>query len=317
MRLLFLTLFNVIICWNVTAQNIKKEDYFIVDSLAQNAGAMEGASLKLIADSLSYSCKTELQITRAFYYWQTHFIKFDNRRKLNPQNNIDNASSALMERMAASKGMAQMFKALCSVKSIKCEVVKGFLRYRPRDIGHFDKSEIHYWNIVTIGNTKFLIDVALGIGPMDERGRIKTQEYTDAWWLCNRKLFCCSHFPEQPSSQLLESPITQSEFSKAPLVFAGAIIGGLIPTKMLSAVVKMREADTLRLKFNFVAGIAIGSVKLRFDNEALQDANFDLDEFGFYLLLPASKPGNHIVSVFLNEKLSFVFKTRVQKNPKF
>ncbi|MCC6187210.1 MAG: hypothetical protein IT256_08680 [Chitinophagaceae bacterium] len=315
------SLFSFSLCiffsWTIAAQNIKKKNYFFIDSLIQVAGPMEGASLQYIVDSISNSCKTELQITRAFYSWQTHFVSFDNKRKRRPENNVDNASSALMERSAASHGYAQMFQAMCALKSIECEVVKGYLRYRTKDIGRFDASEIHYWNIVTIKNTQYLIDVALGCGPMDEKGRINKQEFTDAWWLCNRKLFALSHFPEQPINQLLEYPITKSEFTKAPLVFAGAIIGGLVPTKALSNILKVKEGDTLRLKFHFVGGFNIASVKLSFDKGGLIDAPFDFDEFGFYLLLPAPKPGRALVSIYLNGKLSFVFKAEIRKKPSY
>lgn len=296
------------------AQKIRKEDYFFVDSLAQKAGSMEGFSLQYIVDSLSEYCKTELQITRAFYFWQTHFVAFDLKRKKHPDKFQDNASSALMERKASSEGYAQLFKAMCDLAKIDCQVVKGVLRYRIEDIGHFDEEKIHYWNVISIENTNYLIDVSLGIGRFEEKHFVK--EFTDAWWLCNRKLFAVSHFPDDKAMQLLEVPITKKEFSQSPLVLPGAIIAGLLPGKSVKGVLRGVAGDSMQLKFNLAGKLNILSIQLSFDNAARIPLTYDFDEFGFYLKIPNGKEGKHRATIYCNNAPAFIFRTEMRRNNK-
>jgi transglutaminase/protease-like cytokinesis protein 3 len=311
----FVLLFLLIGNNKSAAQKLKKEDFFFVDSMAQEAGAMKSYSMQYIVDSLTKNCKTELQMTRAFYFWQTHFVAFDIRRHRNLRLS-DNASTALMERKAASKGFAEMFKAMCDIVGIDCKIVKGVWRYRKSDLDHFDADAAHYWNIVSIDNTQFLIDVSLGVGHFDEKGKRFTKEFTDAWWLCNRKLFALSHFPEEASSQLLESPITKSEFTKAPLVFAGAIIAGLIPSKTIKDVLRFKESDTVKIKFHYAGSLMVTSARLSYDKKTKIDIPFDFDEFGFYVKLPSGEEGKHLASLYFNNSLAFMFKTETRKGAK-
>lgn len=298
---------------NSTAQKIKKEDYFFIDAVVQKAGAMKGFGLQFIVDSITKECTTELEMTRAFYYWQTHFVQFDHRRK-NTKKSTDNASTALMERKAASLGFAQMFKAMCGLKKMECTVVKGFVRYRIRDIGNFDPDEIHYWNIVNIKNTQYLIDATMGIGSFDEKGKNIIPSYTDAWWLCNRKLFATSHFPENPTQQLLEIPISKKEFSNAPIVLPGAIIAGLLPSRTTKGIIKSKQGDTTNLLFNFAGKLNIRSVEMSINDESRIPLSYDFDEFGLSLKIPHPKADKHEIALYFNNSLSFVFISEVRKN---
>lgn len=308
----------LVLCFSLSsksnAQKIRKEDYFFVDSLAQKAGQMKGFGLQYIVDSLTAYCKTELQITRAFYFWQTHFVAFDLKRKKHPGKFQDNASSALMERKASSEGFAQMFKAMCDLKKIECSVVKGVLRYRNEDIGHFDEQKVHYWNVISINNTSYLIDVSQGIGRFE--GKYFIKEFTDAWWLCNRKLFAVSHFPDDSKMQLLELPITKKEFSQSPLVLPGAIIAGLLPGKSLKGILRGLADDSMQLKFNLAGKLNILSMQISFDNDARIPLAYDFDEFGFYLKIPNGKVGKHKATIYCNNAPAFIFKTEMRRNNK-
>lgn len=298
---------------NSNAQKIKKEDYFFIDAKVQKAGAIKGFGLQYIVDSITKECNTELEITRAFYYWQTQFVQFDHRRK-KQKKNTDNASNALMERKAASQGFAQMFKAMCDLKKIECTVVRGVLRYRAKDIGHFDPDEIHYWNIISIKNTQYLIDATLGIGSFDEKGKNIIPSYTDAWWLCNRKLFAASHFPENPTQQLLEIPISKKEFSNAPIVLPGAIVAGLLPSRATKGIIKSKQGDTTNLLFNFAGKLNIRSVEMSIDDDKKIPLFFDFDAYGLSIKLPHPLAGNHRVALYFNNSFSFLYLSNVRKS---
>lgn len=307
-----LTLSIILFQVNVSAQKIKKEDYFPIDAFVQKAGPMKGFGLQYIVDSISKECATELQMTRAFYYWQTHFLSFDFKRKKHPDYK-DDASTALMERKAASLGFARMFASMCALKKIDCKIIKGVLRYRIKDINQFDKDELHYWNIVSINNTQYLIDVSLGMGNFDEKGKHLYKQFTDAWWLSNRKLFASTHFPDDKSNQLLEVPITKNEFAQGPIVAASAIVLGILPSKSAKGIIKGVAGDSTILKFNFVGKLNVRSLEAVLDNEQRINLNYDFDEFGFYITVPNGKEGEHILKIFCNNSLVFAFKTDMRK----
>jgi hypothetical protein len=309
--ILFICLFTI--PEKTSAQKIKKEDYFFIDALVQKAGPMKGFGLQYIVDSITKECKTELQMTRAFYYWQTHFVPFDRRRKTQKKSK-DDASSALMERKAASHGLALMFQAMCALKKIDCSLVAGTIRYRLKDIGQFDPDEIHYWNIVTINNTQYLIDVSLGIGSFDEKGKHMIPSYTDAWWLCNRKLFASSHFPEHPKQQLLEVPINKKEFSHGPIVWPGAIVAGLIPSRSSKGIIRAKQGDSTNMLFNFAGQLNVRSVEMSIDDASRIPLNYDFDEFGLSLKLEHPKAGKHKIALYFNNSLAFVYVSEVRKN---
>ncbi|MFA6152455.1 MAG: hypothetical protein WC716_14125 [Chitinophagaceae bacterium] len=311
---MFRLVFVLMLCCGlaVHAQKIKKEDYFFIDRLVQEAGPMKGYSLSYIVDSITKDCKTELQSTRAFYRWEALFVAFDTRRFCHPANTADNASTALMERKAAGEGFAQLFKAMCDLKKIDCVVVKGLLRRRLKDIGQVDEDAVHYWNVITIHHTSYLVDASLSGGLPDEKGKHFMKEYTDAWWLCNRKLFVCTHLPDDKSMQLLEIPVTKSEFAQGPLVLPGAIVAGLVPTKTVKGLLRGVADSSAAMKFNFAGNLDLSTVQVSFDEGKRLDVPFDFDEFGIYLNLPNGPAGKHVADVYIKNKTAFRFRTEMR-----
>ncbi|HTN17304.1 MAG TPA: transglutaminase domain-containing protein [Chitinophagaceae bacterium] len=297
-----------------TAQKIRKEDYLHIDKLVQDYGPMKGSSMQYIVDSITRDCKTELQATRAFYRFQFLYLSFDLKRQQHPGKYQDNASSALMERRAGSAGCAQMFKAMCDLKKIECIVVKGVLRYRCRDIGTFDPDAIHFWNIVTINNTQYLIDPSLACGYFEERKFIR--EYSDAWWLTNRKLFACTHFPDDKKMQLLEVPFTKTEYAQTPLIGAAAIVAGLVPTKTIKGTMRGSEDSVTKMKFTIAGHLDILNVQASFDGAPPVPVPFDLDQFGIYLFVPNGPHGKHTLKILIKDKLAFIFRTDIRKGLK-
>lgn len=310
--LFFLAFFPV----SSPAQKIRKEDYLFIDKLVQDAGPMNGSSLQYIVDSITRQCKTELQATRAFYRWAAWYLTFDMRRYRHPRNAPDNASSALMERRAASLGYAQVFKAMCDLKHIECRVVKGVLRWRQKDIGTFDAGAVHYWNVVTINNTHYLIDAASGAGYLDDNGKHFVREYTDAWWLCNRKAFAYSHFPEDKQMQLLEVPITRIEFSMAPIVRPAAIVAGIVPTAAVKGIIRGKEDTATQFRFNIAGKLRVLAINVGYDRGPAVQVPADFDQFGFYITIPHGPAGSHTVEVYIGSNLAYLFRTEIRKSAK-
>lgn len=303
-----------------SGQELRKEDFLIADNYAREAGPMHDMNLGTIVDSLTQRCNAtqeqlvrELQVSRTFFYWLARNIAFDCKAWHHPKQDAASASAALTDRKATSEGFARLFKAMCDLAHIPCEVISGVYRFRPEDIGKFDPEARQFWNIIQIENTKFLIDASLGGGSTDDAVRRIIPEYTDAWWLSTRMSFALSHFPDNSSDQLLEIPLTRTEFTQAPLVHPAAIAINILPGRKLKGILRGREDTSEVIRCTALFPEKIRSVNLSYDNNAPVPATFNADEFGLQITIPYGEAGEHIVTVLVGDKKVFTFRTAARK----
>lgn len=300
----------LLIPFGVRAGKIRKEAYQFIDNLVTKAGKMEGYSLQFITDSITASCTDELQMTRAFYRWCFVNLEFDRKRLRHPDRYPDNATSALMERKAAAQGYAAIFKAMCDLKHIECRIVRGLLRLHREDIGHLNKEAVHYWNIVRIRNTDYLVDPSLGGGIWDYKRKFLDKTWTDAWWLTNRRLFSFTHFPDKPVDQLMEIPIKLNDFKNAPIPTALAIVIGLMPRDRKGSL-KAFADSSLQLLFQFAGAVSVGEISTSFDGGPRLRVDSDIDELGCYFDIPFRKAGDGYLEIYAGNELAFIFRAKV------
>ncbi|WP_344823357.1 transglutaminase domain-containing protein [Rurimicrobium arvi] len=309
---MFLVLFT---CSRAHAGKLRKEEFQFLDSLVTKAGPMKGYSLRFIVDSITASCKDELQMTRAFYRWCFLYLELDLHRMKHPKNKPDNASSALMERKASPKGFADLFKAMCELKHISCRTVRGLIRLHEEDIGELDKEAIHYWSVIRVDHTDYVVDPSLCGGIWNNKMRFIDRQWTDAWWLTNRRLFAFTHFPDKPEDQLLEVPLKQIEFKNAPIPTATAIAIGLAPMSK-SGMLKGYADSSMELQFLFAGPVRVPQMTISWDNHPQILVGADIDENGYYIGIPFSKPGDHVCYIYANSSLAFIYKAKVARGRK-
>lgn len=292
------------------AGKIRKEEYIFLDNMVTKAGKMEGYSLQFITDSITASCTDELQMTRAFYRWCFVNLEFDRKRLRHPDRYPDNATSALMERKAAAPGYAAIFKAMCDLKHIECRIVRGWLRLHREDIGHLNRDAVHYWNIVRIHNTDYLVDPSLAGGIWDYKRKFLDKTWTDAWWLTNRRLFSFTHFPDKPTDQLMEIPIKLNDFKNAPIPTALAIVIGLMPRDRNGSL-KVFADSSLRLLFQFAGALSVGEISASFDNSPRESVYSDINELGCYFDISFRKEGEGYLEIYAGNELAFIYRAKV------
>jgi len=298
------------------ADKPKKEDFLDIDTMAQRLGPMKDLRLETIVDTLKAGCSTELEILRAFYYWETHAVAFDCKAYHNPDRNSATASAALMSRKATSEGFANLYKAMCDIAHIKCEVVAGVYRRDADDIGNFNESARQYWNIVESDGTKFVVDASLGAGTTDAKVKNFTPEYTDAWWLSTRTLFALTHFPDSAKHQLLQIPVTKQEFTSSPVVAGYAIVMNISPFKTMKGELHGREDTSASLVFSVLKPESINKASAAYDDMPAREIPAMLEENKLTLKVPYGNAGNRVIYLFVNNKLCYIFKADVRPAPK-
>lgn len=290
-----------------------------VDTRVDQTGPLEGYTVRAIVTTLIDTSWTKLEKLRALYMWETKHIAFDCKAYHHPGNYAANASVALNERKTTSKGFALFFKALCDVTGIECYVVEGLLRTEPDEIGKLDNKHRQYWNVAVIDDVQYLIDPTLGAGTTDAKMRRFTPNRTDAWWLANRELFALSHYPDKPQWQLLEKPVTRSEFSKAPVITAHALALGVLPGHAATGMLRGREDTVVYLNYQVQRPYLIKNVKISIDEGNPVPVEYEMGGSGMTVKVPYTKAGNkQEYSLYVNDKrtLTYLAQVRPYKRPK-
>lgn len=299
---------------------IDRETYITtIDPRVDKTGPMEGHVIKAIVTELVDTSWTKLEKLRALYMWETKHIAFDCRAYHHPGNYAANASVALNERKTTSKGFALFFKAMCDITGIECYVVEGLLRTEPGEIGKLDNKHRHYWNVAVIDDVQYLVDPTLGAGTTDANKRKFTPNRTDVWWLANRELFALSHYPDKPQWQLLEKPVTRSEFSKAPVITAHTLALGLLPGHAASGMLRGREDTVVHLHYQVQRPHLVRNVKISIEEGNPVPVEYALDGNNMTVKVPYTKAGNkQDYSLYVNDNkvLTYMAQVRPYKRPK-
>ncbi|MEL3903115.1 MAG: transglutaminase domain-containing protein [Treponema phagedenis] len=129
-----------------------------------------------------------------------------------------NWKDTLVTGRAVCAGYAHLFKKICDEIKIHCEIVNGYGRGVGTSIfeGETPAESNHAWNIVSVYNEHYLVDCTWDAGYMD--GKISKQRYTTDWLFVKPEHFVYTHFPENPSQQLLKKTITAGEFITLPFL---------------------------------------------------------------------------------------------------
>lgn len=115
-----------------------------------------------------------------------------------------------------------LFEAMCSSLGITVKRIRGFIKGSEHRPGYkFDPNadEMHEWNAVHVLGSWRLIDTCRGSGSIDSSGQFN-QKLNEHYFLPDPEVLIWSHYPchEDASWQLIEKPISLSEFNALPRV---------------------------------------------------------------------------------------------------
>ena len=99
-------------------------------------------------------------------------------------------------RRAGSQEIARLFAEMLKIAGLPTNVVEGELKSTL--VNEYNNKTKHFWNKVRVGNNDQLFDVSLG----------------ESWMNVDPAIMIHSHFPEDESHQLLETPLTKEQFNR-------------------------------------------------------------------------------------------------------
>ena len=263
-------LFLLLIISNGYGQDLDyKMEFDSIDNYVKTI-KYKGDLLKLVSD-LTKNTKTDLEKSRAIYFWITENIAYDyktfnkNKRsksfkckgKLDCDLKIIEWKNKILTRvldkkMAICSGYSDLFKKMCEIAKVDCLVVEGYVKTEPNQIGKMGVLD-HAWNALIIDNKYYYLDLtwASGSCSTDKKNRLnkfqkKRNEY---YWLTPVDKLSRNHFPKD-TLHLVNSKYNKELFKKNPYI-KNSILPNIEIISPDSGVINAKICDTVKIKFNY------------------------------------------------------------------
>jgi Transglutaminase-like superfamily len=163
-------------------------------------------NLPKLVDYLSKKTSNDLEKVRSFYIWLVNNIDYDNAAVKPNAKRINHSNQDVLNRgKAVCQGYSNLFKEMCDLSNIFCEVISGYPK-TPRDKPPNLKAANHTWNAVLINGKWVLLDATWGAA----NGKVQLEDY----FLTPPEIFIIDHLPSDPMWQLLNCPISTEIFKK-------------------------------------------------------------------------------------------------------
>ncbi len=204
------------------AQNLERVDALVLSYTKQFS------SPKQLADQISKDFETDIERVRAAYTWIAYHVQYDIQEGNFPSYSYVSEEDRIVKeqkyaaklskrvitkKKAVCEGYSYLFKTVCESLQIKTTVVTGASKTLSRDIGRRYNSD-HAWNIVTIDNQKYFIDVTWA-----STLNMSKADINYYYFMTSPELFILDHYPDIYSNSLLDTKISKKEFLENPLLY--------------------------------------------------------------------------------------------------
>ena len=234
--------------------------------------------LKLASD-LTAPYTDDLSKTRAIFKWITNNISYDYRfinkgkeiKKPDCEDKIDCINTIrewendylkkiLKTRRAICDGYSKLFKKLCDLNYIQCEIIPGYARTKPYQVGNSMPIN-HSWNAVLIDTSWYYVDAtwAAGYCVEDEETGVLlkfVKEYKDYYWLQKFDRFSRNHYP-QSGKWVEKTNLTKEQFFNKPHYFSVEVLENITETSPATGVIKIKKGDSIHFKFSYTRDIKL------------------------------------------------------------
>ncbi len=191
--------------------------YAAIDQHALQAPAEVETSVASLAAYLTKPAKNHVEKARALYRWVTDRIAYNAEDYLAGKKDGDNSLEAVLRtRKSVCAGYARLFKALCQHAGLEAIVVNGYARGY-KFAGEAIKSN-HAWNAVKLDGRWYLIEATWGAGALDDKTKSFVKSFKEYYFLVPPEQLIYSHFPDNPTHQLVTPPVTAATYQQWPKV---------------------------------------------------------------------------------------------------
>lgn len=229
-----------------------------------------GDITKLVSD-LTITCKTDIEKSRAIYFWITENISYD-YKTYNKKKKIQSfkcksktdcdlkiaqwknkiLDRVLNKKTAICSGYSELFKKMCNLALVDCEVVEGYTKSEPNQIGKMGILD-HAWNVLLIDNKHYYLDLtwAAGSCSKNKKGKLDKfyKERNEYYWLTPIDKLSRNHFPKD-TLQLHNSKYNKELFKRNPYI-KNSIISDIEIVSPNSGIINAKICDTIKIQFEY------------------------------------------------------------------
>lgn len=188
--------------------------YNNIDNHAINAPASAETSVDSLASYLVAPAKNEREKARSIFRWVTENIDYDVSGFFTGSFDDTSSKDVLKSRKSVCGGYSDIFSSLARSAGLEVVRIAGYGKgygYLPGE--NFSGPSNHAWNAVKINGSWYLVDCTWGAGYIDDNKKY-VHKFDDHYFMTLPSEFIYGHFPEDSRWQLLEHPLSKSEFEK-------------------------------------------------------------------------------------------------------
>jgi hypothetical protein len=270
-KTLFLLLFSLL-TFASRAQHISHSVNFkTVDSFVLTI-KFENDYIKLTRE-LTNRFEEDVYKVRAIFRWITNNIAFD-YRFVNSGKEIevpdcsdefdcaetlrswenDYIKKVLRTRKATADGYSKLFRKLCEIAHLQCEVITGYLRTKPYQIGN-KMGVNHSWNAVYLDTAWYFLDVTLASGYCIENEETDklvkyVRDFQNYYWLSSFEQMARNHFPKNEYWGTLYN-MTLEDFFNKPHYYSIEILDNISNDCPDVGLITVRKGDSIHFSFDY------------------------------------------------------------------
>ncbi|WP_157811510.1 transglutaminase domain-containing protein [Lacinutrix sp. Bg11-31] len=307
---------------SLSFQLLIAQDYNLLDDKV-NQYPKQFHSIESLAKRISSDFTTDIDKTRALFYWLSNNITYDNddandgkgtykrikldknyKTKLTEQQ-IKYANRCLRKQMAVCEGYSQIMKHTLDILDIECEVISGYAKKNAREIGRVRNTSNHAWNAVKLNNEWQLIDATWSAGEYNSQA-------ISTYFLIQPEQLILSHLPKDSKWQLLDKPITKSKFFFRPVIFYTYYTSGLKLNKNQIGLLKVKTGEKIKLVFSKINETI--SYRYEFKNQPYTSPlKFKKEKDNYAVEIAFNETRNSELTIYSNNTGVLEFKILVAK----
>lgn len=204
-RWLILSLLAVLLCWPLggyAQEPAAYVDYYKKPDKGSKLRIEGSRAINELAKEITAGCNDKYDRIKAIYQWICANIAYDTSYK------IRSADECLKKRRGVCQAYCELFYLLAKAVDVDVEIVEG----KSKDQTGFVNPSGHGWLFAyTRDNYGILMDPTWGAGSVAGDQFVR-DENCWLWFNVPPEWMIMSHFPDKPSYQLLDKPITQKDF---------------------------------------------------------------------------------------------------------
>jgi transglutaminase/protease-like cytokinesis protein 3 len=187
-------------------------EYEVIDSYARKTPDSYARSAKTLSTYLTAPARSDFAKVRSIYAWIMSHIQYDYAGYSTFLDEYEPASVAqtLRSRRAVCTNFAVLFKHLLVSAGIQAVTIRGYSRRGDVQAGFPLREVDHEWNAVKIEGDWYLFDLTWA-STSGQPGKPN-----DFYFLTDPQAFIAQHFPVESRWQLLDRPVSKTDFDRFP-----------------------------------------------------------------------------------------------------